>query len=262
MLASGSTGNCLVIEAQGERLVIDAGLGPTRATERMRALGSDLIASRPPVGLFVTHDHGDHAAHALPLSRALRAPLFAHDGVVLERARRRAEMRSYTPGRPTVLGPFTIEALGVPHDAPHVALRVTAGATRVALATDLGHGTRDLRDFLGASDVVLLESNYCPGMLELGPYPPRLRSRVAGPLGHLSNDQTAAIARSLQDTRAARLVLMHLSRANNTPERALQVVASAAPRLGVEVLPHGQSRLLDVVPGLRASRAEQLAFGF
>ena len=43
VLGSGSSGNCLVVEAEGERLLVDAGMGPTRATEKMRALGADLV---------------------------------------------------------------------------------------------------------------------------------------------------------------------------------------------------------------------------
>jgi phosphoribosyl 1,2-cyclic phosphodiesterase len=106
--------------------------------------------------------------------------------------------------------------------------------------------TKDLRLFLSACDLVLLESNYCPRMLEAGPYPPRLRARVAGPLGHLANEQAAQLARSLEDTRVAQLVLIHLSRANNSPERALDVVTSAVRRLPVQAIPHGDPRALDV----------------
>jgi phosphoribosyl 1,2-cyclic phosphodiesterase len=229
----------------------------------MRSLGADLVTSRPPLGVFVTHDHGDHAAYALPMARALRAPLYAHDRATLDRPRRRLDVRPFVPsGRPVALGPFVVEALSVPHDAPHVALRVSAGAHRVALATDVGHPTRELCAFLAASDLVLLESNYCPRMLDTGPYPPRLRARVAGPLGHLANEQAAEIARALEDTRVSRLVLVHLSRANNTPERAFDVVASAVRRLGVEALAHGAPRVLDVVSNASTAYAEQLAFGF
>jgi phosphoribosyl 1,2-cyclic phosphodiesterase len=155
-------------------------------------------------------------------------------------------VRRYTPGRALHLGPFTVDALPVPHDAPHVAVRVSAGNRRVGIATDVGHVTRDLRGFLSACDLVLLESNYCPRMLEGGPYPPRLRARVAGPLGHLGNEQAAQLARSLEDTRVARLALIHLSRANNSPDRALDVVTSAVRRLPVEAIPHGDPRALDV----------------
>ncbi len=261
-LATGSSGNCVVVEADGERVVIDAGLGPTPAAARMRSLGAELVTSRPPLGVFVTHDHGDHAAHALPIARALRAPLFAHDRAMLERARRRTHVHTYSPlGPPLVLGPFAVEALPVPHDAPHVALRVSAGARRVVVATDVGHPTRELRAFLATSDLVLLEANYCPQMLATGPYPPRLRSRVAGPLGHLANEQAADVARTLEDTRVARLVLIHLSRANNSPGRALEVVSSAVRRLAVEALPHSVARAFDVASGPRAG-GEQLAFGF
>jgi phosphoribosyl 1,2-cyclic phosphodiesterase len=253
----------VVVEAEGERLILDAGIGPTRAAERMRSLGADLVTARAPLGVFITHDHGDHSAHALPLARALRAPLFAHDRATLERPRKRLDVRSFSPsGRAATLGPFVVEAMPVPHDAPHVALRISAGSRRVALATDVGHPTRELCAFLAASDLVLLEANYCPRMLDEGPYPPRLRARVAGPLGHLANEQAAEVARALEDTRVSRLVLVHLSRANNTPARALDVVGASVRRLAVDALTHGASYLFDVASNASPAYAEQLAFGF
>ena len=220
VLGSGSSGNCLVVESEGERLLIDAGMGPTRATERMRALGADLVTSRAPLGLFVTHDHGDHAAHALaPRACAARAAARAR-GDRRDSARNRLEVRAYTPGRPVPLGPFVVEALRIPHDAPHVALRVAAGGRRFAIATDLGHATRELRAFLAGCDLVFLESNYCPRLLETGPYPLRLKRRVGGPLGHLANEQAAELAACLEGTRVRALVLVHLSRTNNSARRA------------------------------------------
>ena len=262
VLGSGSSGNCLVVEAEGERLLVDAGMGPTRATKRMRGLGADLVTTRPPLGLLVTHDHGDHAAHALPLARALRTPIIAHGGVAIERARARVDVRSYAPGRALGLGPFLIEAVSVPHDAPQVALRISAGACRFAIATDLGDPTRGLGPFLRGCDLVFLESNYCPSLLESGPYPLRLKRRVGGPLGHLANEQTADLAASFEDSRVSRLVLVHLSRTNNTPERAHEVVASRVRRLAVEVLPNGEPRRFAVGRSLRETPGEQLGFGF
>ncbi len=263
VLGSGSSGNCAVVEAGGERIVIDAGMGPVRATERMRSLGADFIGPRPPLGIFVTHEHGDHASHARPIARALKAPLYAQDGDVLQRARRKVDVRSYKPGDAIALGPFVVEALRVPHDAPQVAFRVSAGDRRVAIATDLGHAPPGFSAWLGACDLVLLEANYCPRLLEDGPYPLHLKRRVAGPLGHLGNDQAARVAASLEDTRVSRLVLVHLSRTNNSPERAVAAVASALRRLAVEALPHGEPRTFDVAPapGVRR-KAEQLTFGF
>jgi phosphoribosyl 1,2-cyclic phosphodiesterase len=262
VVGSGSSGNCLLVEAEGERLLVDAGIGPTRAIERLRTLGTDLVTSRAPLGLFVSHDHGDHAAHASPLARATRAPLFAHAGITIDRARRKLDVRGYTPGRPVSLGPFVVETVPVPHDAPHVAIRVSAGGRRVGIATDVGHVTPALRGLLLGCDLVFLEANYCPMLLETGPYPLGLRRRVGGPLGHLGNDQAAILARDLEDTRVARLVLCHVSRSNNTPERAREVVGERLRRLPVEVLPHGAPRRYDVERTGRLAGAEQLGFGF
>jgi len=247
VLGTGSSGNGLVIEAEGERVLVDAGIGPARASERMRALGAELVASRPPLGLFVTHDHGDHSAQAGPLARALRAPLYCHDEGPFRRAGRHVETRAYTPGRPVVVGPFVVEAVSVPHDAPQVALRISAGPLRMAIATDLGHPARGLASFLADCDLVFLEANHCPRMLQAGPYPERLKRRVGGPLGHLGNEQAGDIASALQDTRVTRLVLAHLSRTNNTAERAIDVVATRAPRLSVEALDQGHSARFDVL---------------
>jgi phosphoribosyl 1,2-cyclic phosphodiesterase len=258
VLGSGSNGNCFVLEAEGERLVLDAGIGPVRSVEKMRALGSDFITARAPLGIFLTHEHGDHAAQAMPLARALHAPLFAHERIPIPVARRRFDVLTYTPGRAVHLGPFAVETLAVPHDAPQVAIRVGAAGRRMALVTDLGHATRELHAFLAACDLVFLEANHCPGLLANGPYPPRLQARVAGPLGHLANEQAAELARSLDDTRVGRVVLVHLSRTNNTPERAQSTVASRVRRLPVETLPNGEPRRVDVGKGSSLAGAEQL----
>jgi phosphoribosyl 1,2-cyclic phosphodiesterase len=81
---------------------------------------------------------------------------------------------------------------------------------------------------------------------------------VSGGLGHLSNTQTAELAGKLVGSRLGRLYLGHLSRSNNTPERALEVVATAARRMIVSVLPHGAVSALDV----RRSKSFQLALPF
>ncbi len=141
-----------------------------------------------------------------------------------------------------------------------------AGALRFAIATDLGHATRELHAFLAGCDTVFLEANHCPGLLSIGPYPPRLKARVGGPLGHLTNEQTADVAAALDDTRVAHLVLVHLSRTNNTPERAQGVVASRVRRLRVETLPNGVPRRFDIrhapghaPPGHAPGQASSLA---
>ena len=208
----------------GARVIIDAGIGPRVLTERLRLLGADLFPRRVDA-IVLTHHHGDHFSHAEPLARALRAPLFFHAGISAQRVRKKWEVREYDTKTPFVAGGFEVRAMPIPHDAPQVALSFTSSDdVRFAVATDLGHVPASLASFLGGCDAALLEANYCPLMLEDGPYPPRLKQRIRGGFGHLANEQTAEIAARLVGTRIGALYLGHLSRANNSPARALEVV--------------------------------------
>ena len=196
VLGSGSSGNCLVVEAEGERLVLEAGMGPVRATMRMRTLGAELTTPRAPLGLFVTHHHGDHAAHAVPIARALRAPLHLHPGLETPRPRARLEVRSYVPGRAVPLASRSSwkrcpcrttrrrsRCASPPRDGASPSRR-TWGTPRARL-----------RAFLAGCDLVLLDIELLPRSARRWAVPPRLKLRVAGPLGHPANAQAAEIAR-------------------------------------------------------------------
>jgi phosphoribosyl 1,2-cyclic phosphodiesterase len=259
VLGSGSTGNCAIVESDGARVVLDAGMNPTAAGRALRALGTDVVdRGVETVGIVVSHHHGDHIAELLPLARALRVPVYLHAGIVATKARARTEVRPYVPGAAFDVGPFVVETVAVPHDAPQVAIRVDDGVSRFGLATDLGHAPRWLPQFLGDCDGALVEANFCPELLAVGPYPPRVQDRVRGPFGHLANEQTAELARAMQARRIARLWLGHLSRSNNTPDRAIAAVAPRCRTLPVDVIPHGTPRALEVPRG----RAHQLALPF
>jgi phosphoribosyl 1,2-cyclic phosphodiesterase len=264
LLSSGSSGNAAIIEAGGVRLLVDAGIGPRVAASRMRQLGGDLFP-RGVDAIVITHQHGDHIAHLEPLARALRAPIFLHAGVTAPRARARFDVRPYAAGESFEVGPLKVCTHVIPHDAPQVALRITAAGLRFGLATDLGHVPAGLAAFLGDCDEALIEANYCPAMMHEGPYPPHLKRRVTGDFGHLANQQTADLAAALVGSRVGRLWLGHVSRVNNTPALALAAVKPHAPGLEVEVIPHGEPRVLDVlasmrVPVLAAERQIALPF--
>jgi phosphoribosyl 1,2-cyclic phosphodiesterase len=225
----------------------------------MKSLGADLLP-RGVLGIVVTHHHGDHIAHLEPLVRALRAPVYLHDGIAASRVRARYDVRSYARRGRFTVGPFRVRSEPAPHDAPQVALSIGAGGLRFGIATDLGHVPPHVLDLLSECDEALVEANHCAELLREGSYPPRLKTRVAGDLGHLSNDQTAALVQRLLKTRMGRLWLGHLSRGNNTPARALATVGRKARGLVVEVLEHGVPRLLEIKRG-KASMT-QLGFGF
>jgi phosphoribosyl 1,2-cyclic phosphodiesterase len=262
VLGTGSSGNALLVEtAAGARVLVDAGIGPRKLERRLALLGVPDPTELRLDAIVPTHRHGDHFGELERLARASRAPIWVHRGLasdVAPRLRARFTVHEYDPGRAFRVGDLELLAEPVPHDAPHVALRLATKDHALGVATDVGHVTRELVALLARCDAALVESNHCPELLAWGPYPQRLKDRVSGGLGHLSNARAADLAARLVGSRLARLWLGHLSRANNTPERALDVVASKARRIDVSVLPHGAISTLDVPRG----RAEQLALPF
>ena len=73
-LASGSNGNCYYIGDDNEAVIIDAGIGWRRFSERMKTAGLDVCRVR---ALFVTHEHRDHSGSAKVISNKLAIPVYA-----------------------------------------------------------------------------------------------------------------------------------------------------------------------------------------
>ena len=80
VLGSGSSGNALLVESCGTRVLVDAGVGPKVAVARLAELGVELRAGELH-GIVATHHHGDHFGHAAKLATAFGAPLYLHPGI-------------------------------------------------------------------------------------------------------------------------------------------------------------------------------------
>ena len=77
---------------------------------------------------------------------------------------------------------------------------------------------------IDGSDFILLESNYDPEVLKCTKYPFSLKSRIAGPTGHLSNKVAGQTINYLIKSGLKRAILGHLSKESNFPELAYQTV--------------------------------------
>ena len=104
----------------------------------------------------------------------------------------------------------------------------------VAVATDLGYFSPEVESAVSGAQLVLLESNHDPDMLRQNPYyPERLKTRILGRRGHLSNQSGAEAAVRLAQSGTRHLLLGHLSRENNTPELAYRTTCDALSNAGI-----------------------------
>ncbi len=224
ILASGSTGNATLIETAQTAVLIDAGLSARALVRRMTAVGFDPARL---TAVLITHEHSDHVGGLSVLARQLNLPVF-----IAPAARRHLRLPEkeaaairwadpLAPEQPVVLGDLTLMPIAAPHDAaePFV-FTATAGGVKLGIVTDLGYIPPQVAHRLVGCQALILEANHDGDMLRAGPYPWELKQRVAGRLGHLSNDEMARFLREDFDGNAAHIVLAHLSRQNNHPALA------------------------------------------
>jgi phosphoribosyl 1,2-cyclic phosphodiesterase len=225
-LSSGSSGNATLVTCGSTRVLVDAGLSCKGLSERLLAVG---VEPKSLTCLVLSHEHQDHARGMELFSTKYGVPVACDPGVLSALDLSHVHVAAWVPlvpGRRLDLGPLVVDAFPVPHDAARpLAFVLEAEGLRVGVATDLGHATTLVLARLRGCHALLLEANHDDLMLRDGPYPWSLKQRVGGRMGHLSNDETAALLRHVVDERCQAVILAHLSEQNNTP-----ALAAAAAR--------------------------------
>ncbi|MFN2398782.1 MAG: MBL fold metallo-hydrolase [Gemmatimonadaceae bacterium] len=231
VLGSGSRGNAILLECGDTRILIDAGFPPRVLAERLLAAGVEPSSISDCV---LTHEHADHACGASACALRWGWQLHATRGTLrASQSLRESGANPMDREVPLTLGRLELRATGVPHDATEPVLIVATSAVtgaRVAIAYDLGHATAAVRDALCCVDILVLESNHDEGMLRAGPYPPSVRHRIGGPLGHLGNSAAASLSAKCVHRGLSHLVLAHLSDRCNQPGLALTAMSIALAR--------------------------------
>ncbi len=229
VLGSGSRGNALLLESDGDAMLVDAGFSPRDLTRRLEAAGGVPAGIK---GIALTHEHGDHARGAPRAAAAWNVQILASPGTLAAlapRLKRGTEARPLEPTRGTRCGAFTLRAFPTAHDAAEpVVLVVEDGeGRRVGIAYDVGSPTTALKLACRDLDALVLEANHDEVMLRSSAYPPAVRARIPGRGGHLSNREAGLLAAEVAHAGLSLLVLAHLSDQCNTPARALDAVTGA-----------------------------------
>jgi phosphoribosyl 1,2-cyclic phosphodiesterase len=225
-LGSGSRGNATLVEAGATLVMVDCGFSCRETERRMARLDR---SPKQLSAVLVTHEHGDHVRGVPVLARKYGLPVWLTRGThLLMQDDASLELRYLDGHSPQELGDLEVQPYTVPHDAREPCqFAFSDGARRFGMLTDTGRITAHIRESLDACDALLLECNHDTDMLAHGPYSSRLKARVGGPLGHLSNDQAAGLLAGIDTSRLQHLVAAHLSEQNNQPQLAREALAGA-----------------------------------
>lgn len=233
-LASGSSGNCILISGGGEYLLVDAGISCRRIAA---ALAEDGLTPDDLSGVLITHEHRDHTAGLVTLTKKHHLPIYTSPGTADELCRlipgASEVVHMLDAGKSFDLGSFVVDTFPTSHDAAEpMGFALTCGGRKAAVVTDLGYVSDDVLDGVLGCHLLLCEANHDVDWLRTGPYPYYLKQRILGDKGHLSNEAGAALALQCVEQGAKTVILAHLSAENNTPTRALTVVETALHAAG------------------------------
>lgn len=236
-LFSGSSGNSFYVESGKDAILIDIG----RSTKQVEnAIKINNLSLEKLKAIFITHEHTDHVKGLKVFATKYNLPVFASNGTINALKAKGLLNGKFEygviPTNGIYIGNLKIDAFKTSHDCNEGLgfIIKTKDETSVAIASDLGFVSTDVRDNLKKNDVVVIESNHEVNMLKIGPYPYELKKRILSPIGHLSNDDCSRELPNLVNSGVKHILLTHLSEDNNTKQIAYQSAINALNTNGLK----------------------------
>ena len=245
-IASGSTGNSMLVDIDGIRILIDLGV---TAKTLLKTLADNNYTCADIDAVLITHTHSDHVKGLEVCLKRISAPVFlshtSRDKLMLERATALsyAEKTEILPG-------LWVTAIRTSHDCPgSVGFRIETTGTSFGYLTDLGVIPESTMELLFGSDCIIIESNHDKEMLRCGRYPYYLKKRILSDQGHLSNEACSEAVSRFADKGTKVFFLAHLSQENNRPELALDSARKATVGMDVQIetLPVSGEKIIEVL---------------
>ena len=226
-LYSGSSGNSLLVQTENTNLLIDAGVSSKKIESSLINLEIDPSTLD---GILITHEHSDHVQGLGTFSKKFNIPVFVNQKTLDAMPKQKEKIaekniKIFKIEEKFEINDLKIKPFSIPHDAANpCGFNIFKDNKKISIATDIGHMTNGILKNLEESSFVLLESNYDPQVLMYSRYPYPLKTRIAGPTGHLSNQLAGKTICHLLKSGLKEAMLGHLSKESNFPELAYKTV--------------------------------------
>ncbi len=236
-LFSGSSGNSTYIESGKTAILVDIGRSAKQIENAIKANELELSKIK---AIFITHEHIDHVKGLRVFASRYNIPVFSSKGTIdaLKAAGHTSKEFEYSVISTSGISIESMEIIPfrTSHDCCESLGFVikTVDDTKVALASDLGFVSSDVRRAINFCDVVVLESNHEVSMLRAGSYPYALKKRILSSIGHLSNDDCAKELPYLVKNGTRHILLSHLSEDNNDENIAYRSALYSLQKNGFE----------------------------
>ncbi len=224
-LGSGSKGNATLIQYLGRSIIIDSGFSCKALEERLELRGVD---PESVDAILVTHEHSDHFKGVSAFSNKYRCHCWLSRGTSFHHLAEKLKYPNiFCSHSRFKIGKFEVSPVAVPHDAREACqFIIRVSGFKLGILTDLGHITPHVEREYHDLDALLLEFNHDAEMLQNGRYPQKLKQRVGGSLGHLSNSQSIDFLNAIDLSKIQLLGAMHLSEENNSRTKVQKLLST------------------------------------
>lgn len=216
VLSSGSKGNTTYIDCNGTKIIIDMGNSCKYVVDKLKGLR---IEAKDIDAILITHTHVDHIKGLKVFCHKYGTKIY-----ITEEMRKDLEYidnYSIIDNSNFDIGNLSIDVIKTSHDADgSVGYVINGDGKSIVYVTDTGYINSKYFELLSNRDLYIMESNHDIEMLNNGPYPFKLRQRILGDKGHLSNYDSSRYLSSFIGNNTKCIVLAHLSEENNTEEIA------------------------------------------
>ena len=215
VLSSGSKGNTTFIESGNTKILIDLGNSCKYVTDKLKEIG---VSPNEIDAILITHTHIDHVKGLKVFTNKYKTNVYIsnkmkNDLDYLENYQLIEEIIN--------IKDLLINTIKTSHDTEEsFGYVIESNKKSLVYITDTGYINEKYHKLLSNRNIYILESNHDIEMLHNGPYPLKLRQRILGDKGHLSNYDCSKYLSNFIGNNTKCIMLAHLSQDNNTPSIA------------------------------------------
>lgn len=207
ILASGSKGNCCVVQTNYATILIDCGY-------KIRYLKQHLAMYDNFDAMIITHDHIDHIA---------QLKYFENYPIITASDIQANDVTKVKPFDEIHIKDLKITILPLSHDSENtIGILFTCNNESFVYICDTGYVSQKVQSMIQNKTYYMIESNHDIEMLMQSNRSMYLKQRILSDTGHLSNDACAEILQNVVGKNTKQVVLGHLSQDCNHEEIAFK----------------------------------------
>ena len=224
VLASGSKGNCTLVESEETKLLIDMGRSCTYITSSLSDLNIDLNQID---AILITHTHNDHTSGLKVFVKKYHPKVYLTSKMYEDIKDMLSIDDCIFIDKPFNIKDLYIDFIKTSHDVSDSnGYIIKKDDKSLVYITDTGYINKKYTNKLKNHNIYIIESNHDVKMLMTGKYPYYLKQRVQGDRGHLSNVDSAKYLSNYIGENTKYIILAHLSQDNNTKELAYNTLSN------------------------------------